>query len=118
MDSQQFLEVAVKSLPGGLVLVDLKGKVRAINEAGRHILGLTVPIESGADCERAFSEHPKLARILLHACEKLDPANRQEVTTTRPDGEKIVLGYGTLVLKNGGGPPARGRMAAREGSHI
>jgi PAS domain S-box-containing protein len=103
MDAQQFLEVAVKNLPGGLILVDLKGKVRAINEAGRHLLGLTASVEPGADCESVLSTHPKLAKILLSTCEKLNPVNRQEITTTRPDGEKIVLGYGTLVLKNGQG---------------
>jgi PAS domain S-box-containing protein len=105
MDPQQFLEVAVKSLPGGLILVDLKGKVRALNEAGRHILGLQSPVAPGTDCEEALSAHPKLAKILLAACDKLDPANRQEITTTRQDGEKIVLGYGTLILKNNQGTP-------------
>jgi hypothetical protein len=105
MEPQDFLEIAVKNLPGGLVLLDLKGKVRAINEAGQHILGLTAPIEPGTDCERALKDHPKLAKILLSTCESLNPANRQEITTTRPDGEKIVLGYGTLILKSGRGEP-------------
>jgi PAS domain S-box-containing protein len=105
MESQQFLEIAVKNLPGGLILVDLKGKVRAINEAGLHILGLTVPIEPGADCGKAFADHPKLAKILLSTCVSMSPANRQEITTSRPDGEKIVLGYGTLILKNAQGQP-------------
>ena len=102
MDPAHFLEVAVQNLPGGLVLVDLKGKVRALNEAGQHILGIKAP-QVGASCEDVFSEHPKIAKVLLHTCEKLDPLNRQEMTTTRPDGEKIVLGFGTLVLKNDNG---------------
>src|SRR4051812_48760365 len=99
MDTPQFLEVAVQNLPGGLILVDLKGKVRAMNEAGKQILGLSETIAAGTDCQQALSAHPKLAKILLSTCEELQPANRQELTTTRPDGEKIVLGYGTLVLK-------------------
>ncbi len=105
MDPQQFLEIAVQNLPGGLILVDLKGKVRAINEAGLQILGLTLPIAPGTDCEQALSSHPKLTKILLMACQKLEPANRQEMTTDRPDGEKIVLGYGVLILKNDHGQP-------------
>src|SRR4051794_18384967 len=105
MDGQQFLEIAVKNLPGGLILVDLKGKIRAINEAGQHILGQEVPISPGADCQDALCDHPKIAKILLQTCQSLQPANRQEITTTRPDGEKIVLGYGTLVLKNDNGQP-------------
>src|SRR3989338_1201798 len=105
MDPQDFLEIAVKNLPGGLILVDLKGKIRALNEAGQQILGLMGPIAPGADCETALADHPKLAKILLSTCEKLDPANRQEISTTRPDGEKIVLGYGTLILKSAHGQP-------------
>jgi PAS domain S-box-containing protein len=105
MDGQQFLDIAVKNLPGGLILVDLKGTVRAINQAGLHILGLEKPIATGTDCTTAFSEHPKLSKILLSTCSNLRPENRQEVGTTRPDGEKIVLGYGTLVLKNDHGQP-------------
>jgi PAS domain S-box-containing protein len=105
MEPQQFLEIAVKNLPGGLILVDLKGKVRAINESGLQILGLETPIVPGADCSLAFASHPKFAKVLEATCESLRPANRQEMATTRPDGEKIVLGYGTLILKNGQNQP-------------
>jgi PAS domain S-box-containing protein len=108
MDPQQFLEIAVKNLPGGLILVDLKGKIRAINAAGQQILGLSHAIEPGTDCDKALAEHPKLAKILLATCDSLKPENRQEISTTRPDGEKIVLGYGTLILKNGSQPAGVG----------
>lgn len=105
MDAQQFLEVAVKNLPGGLILLDLKGKIRALNEAGQQILGLESTVAPGTDCEHALRSHPKLAKVLLEACDSLESANRQEITTTRPDGEKIVLGYGLMVLKSGNGQP-------------
>src|SRR4051794_11345133 len=105
MDAEEFLDIAVKNLPGGLILVDLKGKVRALNQAGQHILGLTLPISPGTDCEKALDDHPKVARILMSTCETLEAANRQEISTTRPDGEKIVLGYGTMVLRNHHGQP-------------
>src|SRR5882672_11198237 len=103
MDPHEFLDVAVKNLPGGLILVDLKGKVRALNAAGQHILGLSKPIEPGTDCEKALVDHLKIAKILMTTCETLDSVNRQEISTTRPDGEKIVLGYGTMILKNNHG---------------
>src|SRR5579863_9884209 len=100
MDSLQFLDIAVKNLPGGLILLDLQGKVRAINETGRQLLGLTAPVEPGMDCERALASHPKVAKVLLSTCQTLKASNREELTTTRPDGEKIVLGYGTLILND------------------
>jgi PAS domain S-box-containing protein len=100
MDSQHFLETAFKHLPGGLILIDLQGKVRALNETGRQILGLSESVEPGTDCEQALRSHPKIAKILLATCQTLQAVNRQELTTVRQDGEKIVLGYGTLVLKD------------------
>src|ERR1019366_4352286 len=38
-------------------------------------------------------------------CESLNAVNRQEITTRKPDGEKVTLGYGTLILKNPQGRP-------------
>lgn len=105
MDSQEFLDIAVKNLPGGLILCDLKGKIRAINETAEMLLGLTGNIQPGTPCETAFSAHPKIAKVLEATCKSLTGSNRQELTTQRPDGEKIVLGYGTLVLKNKQGDP-------------
>jgi PAS domain S-box-containing protein len=100
MDSSEFLDIAVKNLPGGLILLDLKGRVRAMNATGQNLLGIRTPIVADTPCAEALSDHPKLTKILLSTVDELEPANRQEVTTTRPDGERIVLGYSTLILKN------------------
>src|SRR6185437_15923424 len=105
MDSQQFLDIAVKNLPGGLILLDLQGRIRALNETAESLLGLPGPVSPGEDCRAALSDHPKIVKVLLSACQDLAGANRQELTTQRPDGEKIVLGYGVLILKNRSGIP-------------
>jgi PAS domain S-box-containing protein len=105
MSNDPFFEVAVKHLPGGLILADLEGHVRAVNETAETILGITEPVAAGTPCERAFTAHPKIAKILLETCRGLTSQNRQELTTVRPDGEKVVLGFGTLVLKDRRGNP-------------
>jgi PAS domain S-box-containing protein len=105
MDSQEFLDIAIKNLPGGLILIDLKGKIRAINETAETLLGLKGTVQPGTPCEKALAAHPKIAKVLDTTCNTLLGSNRQELTTQRPDGERIVLGYGTLVLKNASGDP-------------
>lgn len=105
MDSHRFLDIALKNLPGGLIFVDLHGKVRGINQMAQRILGLAEEIEPGTECHKAFSHYPPIYKVLLSTCESLTAANRQELTTHRPNGEKVTVGYGTLILRNPQGQP-------------
>ncbi len=105
METRSFLDVAVKNLPGGLILVDLKGKIQAINKTAETLLGLSVPWETGDDCQKALTQHSRIAQILMHTCKELHPVNREELVTQKPTGETIVLGYGTLILKDDRGTP-------------
>ncbi len=105
MDSEKFLNIALKNMPGGLIFVDVQGRIRGVNEMARKILGLKSDLEPGEACHRALSEHPQVYRVLLATCENLNAVNRQEITTRKPDGEKVTLGYGTLILRNPQGQP-------------
>ncbi len=105
MDSEQFLNIALKNMPGGLIFVDVQGRVRGVNEMARKILGLKGDIEPGTECHKALANHPHVYKVLLATCENLAAVNRQEITTRRTDGEKVTLGYGTLILKNAQGKP-------------
>src|SRR5882672_2472859 len=95
MDSEQFLNIALKNMPGGLVFVDIQGRIRGINEMARKILGIKEDIESGAECHKALVNHPHVYKVLLSTCESLNAVNRQEITTRKSDGDKVTLGYGT-----------------------
>lgn len=105
MDSQRFLDIALRNLPGGLIFIDLQGKVRGVNHMAQRILGFTEEIEPGTACHKAFAQHPQVYKVLLSTCESLAPVNRQELTTRRSDGDKVTLGYGTLILRNAQNQP-------------
>ena len=105
MDSEQFLNIALKNMPGGLIFVDIQGRIRGLNTMARKILGLQDDIEPGRECHKALARHPQVYKVLLSTCESLSAVNRQEITTRRQDGEKVTLGYGTLILKNTEGKP-------------
>src|ERR1019366_1524361 len=105
MDSEQFLNIALKNMPGGLLFVDIQGRLRGVNEMARKILGITEEIEPGVECHKALANYPHLYKVLLSTCESLKAVNRQEITTRRAGGEKVTLGYGTLILRNGQGKP-------------
>src|SRR5690348_2665346 len=93
MDNQQFLDVAFKNLPGGLILVDLRGRVRAMNETAELLLGLTGKVTLGQHCRDVLESHPKIAEVLVDTCSSQTGASRQELKTQRPDGEHMVVGY-------------------------
>ncbi len=105
MDSEQFLNIALKNMPGGLIFVDIQGRVRGVNEMAKRILGLKSDIEPGTESHKALADHPHVYKVLLSTCESLNAVNRQEITSRRSDGEKVTLGYGTLILKNAQGKP-------------
>src|SRR5579862_5201100 len=105
MDNQQFLDVAFKNLPGGLILVDLRGRIRAINETAELLLGLTGRITPGDHCRNVLDGHPAIVKILQDTCASLTGANRQELATQRTDGEKMIVGYSTVIIKNPAGEP-------------
>ncbi len=105
MDSEQFLNIALKNMPGGLIFVDVQGRIRGVNEMARKILGIQDEIDTGLECHKALSSHPHVYKVLLSTCESLTAVNRREITTRRSDGEKVTIGYGTLILKNAQGKP-------------
>jgi PAS domain S-box-containing protein len=105
MDSEQYLNIALKNMPGGLVFIDTQGRIRGINEMARKILGIKEDVEAGVECHKALANYPPVYKVLLATCENLKAVNRQEITTRRSDGEKVTLGYGTLILRNGQGKP-------------
>ncbi len=105
MDSEKFLNIALKNMPGGLIFVDVQGRIRGVNEMAHKILGIKDEIDTGMECHKALVRHPHVYKVLLATCENLKAVNRQEITTRRADGEKVTLGYGTLILKNAQGKP-------------
>src|SRR5438132_646580 len=114
MDHQQFLDAAFKNLPGGLILVDLKGRVRAMNETAELLLGLTGKVNPGDHCREVLDAHPKIIKVLLDTCTCQTGASRQEIVTQRPDGEKMVIGYSTVIMKNSAGDPFGAAMTFQD----
>jgi hypothetical protein len=76
-----------------------------VNQTALKLLGMTEEVEPGTDCHKAFNQHPHLYKVLLSTCESLNAANRKEITTHRGNGDKVTLGYGTLILRNPQGQP-------------
>src|ERR1700733_2924566 len=103
MDNQLFLDTAIKNLPGGLILVDLRGRVRAINETAEMLLGIFGKVTPGDHCRNALDTHPKIVKILQDTCAGQTGASRQEFVTQRPDGEKMVIGYSTVIMRSSDG---------------
>jgi len=73
MDSEQFLNIALKNMPGGLIFVDVQGRVRGVNEMARRILGIKDEIDTGIECHKALSNHPHVTKCYWRPVKILKP---------------------------------------------
>lgn len=106
-------EFVLESLPSGLIVADLEGRLRVVNHSARRILGCDsvqwLPDNpkgglKGLPCLQAFPDQPRIAAALLKTCQSLETVNRQEMRV-QVRGESILLGYGTLVFQDEKGRP-------------
>ncbi|MBI4669361.1 MAG: PAS domain-containing protein [Elusimicrobia bacterium] len=98
-------ESVLESLPGGLIVVDLEGSVLVLNRSAQKILGIDNVLLQYNSCRSVFAGQPELVDILLGAAKTLEQVNRKEVYVNNAKGERLLLGYGTLVFRDNENKP-------------
>lgn len=71
------------SLESGLLMLDRKGEVLALNPVGERLLGVSAATV-GQPLERALRAHPKLVELLLEAIRTCRAVQRAEIPITPP----------------------------------
>lgn len=97
-----FVRDLLEHLPGGVMTVDLAGRVSYLNPRGEKILGLKVVEALG----RSYIEVLKPAlepSALLAALTSVGPLEHQEVSVVGPIGVPVTLDLSTSVWTNGEG---------------
>ncbi|MBI4062945.1 MAG: PAS domain S-box protein [Elusimicrobia bacterium] len=105
MASADLHEAVLENLPGGLIVIDPEGTVLVVNRAAKKILGLPPQSFKGNPCKKLFSAQPAMVDVLMGTTKHLSEVNRKEMRIANLRGERIVLGYGTLVFRSESGSP-------------
>jgi two-component system sensor histidine kinase PilS (NtrC family) len=97
-------EAVLNSLSGGLLTVDLDGRIRTFNPAAERILGLAGGEVRGRGLRAAFAGrapllHEKLERSLRDRA----PIHRYEMPVSQTGGTARPIGLSTSVLRTAGG---------------
>lgn len=97
---QEYYQCILDNLTGGLVSVDLKGKVVYLNPMAGKILRL----EADTCCsemqyERAFEAFPALKGVIRETIETGKCVRRAEISIMHAN-TPLIIGYSTMLVKN------------------
>ncbi|HAF95512.1 MAG: hypothetical protein A2021_09080 [Elusimicrobia bacterium GWF2_52_66] len=98
--SRAFREAIVSSLSAGLLVLDLKGRILAMNPSARRILGLNCECDEDNPLHMSdvLSDHGSLLKVLEQVVTSCSvPVARKELSITL-NGKSSVLGYSTVPL--------------------
>ena len=97
---QEYYQCILDNLTGGLVSVDLKGKVVYLNAMAGKILRM----EADACCrdmqyEKAFEPFPALRGVIKETLETSKCVRRAEISIMHAN-TPLIIGYSTMLVKN------------------
>lgn len=91
VDELEALQGALaKSLESGVLLVDARGTLLAVNEIGAALLGLASPTPEERPAAEVLAEQPALVAILDRALRRGEGAKREECAVSTPRGERTL----------------------------
>ena len=90
------------NLSGGLLSLDLEGRVVYGNQTAGRILHIPVGAVLGKSYEEALAPYPALCAVLKDALVSQKAVVRAEVEATHGDA-RMVIGYSTLQLRSAAG---------------
>jgi adenylate cyclase len=90
----------INSLSGGFLSTDLKGVITRCNGAASRILGVTPEEVVGKSIVKALPQYPAFAAILEVTQKHQTAVSRQEIELQKPDGNPILIGYSTFLVRS------------------
>ncbi|MEI7529471.1 MAG: PAS domain-containing protein [Elusimicrobiota bacterium] len=97
---QEYYQCILDNLTGGLVSVDLKGKVVYLNDMAGKILRMNPETCCrDAQYDAAFADFPALTSVIKETLETSRCVRRAEISIMH-DNTPLILGYSTMLVKN------------------
>ena len=100
---QEYYQCILDNLTGGLISVDLKGKIVYLNPMAGKILHMDYETCcSGRQYEDIFADFPALKGVIKETIETGKCVRRAEISILHAN-TPLIIGYSTMMVKNSGG---------------
>jgi len=96
------IKSVLNSIPGGFISINPYGKILEFNAAAARILGF-VSSAQNMKADDIFKMQPELLEVMKDVMGTGKTGNRLILNTRKTTGEKLIIGYGTILMKNDGG---------------
>lgn len=98
--SKEYVENVIESIPGGFIASNKEGKITMFNTQAQNILGVNKSFAIGKNTKEVFLKQPELPSILFDAFIKQQQQNRRELYVIGKNDKRLLLGYGTILIKD------------------
>ncbi|MDD5687609.1 MAG: GAF domain-containing protein [Elusimicrobia bacterium] len=98
--SKDYTENIIESIPGGFISANKEGKITMFNSQAQNILGINKSSAIGKNTKDVFIRQTEIPTILFDAFINQQILNRQEVYTLGKNNKRILIGYGTILIKD------------------
>ncbi len=94
-----YAESLINSIGSGMIVTDLKGRIRSLNRAAEKILGYSTEELSGKRIDQDISIHPEGLSPILNALSKGENQDRIDTHLIKKTGEEIPAGVSVYLLE-------------------
>ncbi len=101
-NKNNMIKSVLNGIPGGFIAVNPAGKILEFNTSAANILGF-VSSAQDMQAEDIFKMQPELLEAIKGVMATGKTGNRLILNTRKTTGEKLIIGYGTILMKNDSG---------------
>jgi len=101
-NQRNLMKTILDNIPGGFIAIAEGGKIIEFNTAAGRILGFGMSI-ANANVKDALKMQKEIADVLFKTYKEGKTGNRLVLNTMKTNGEKLILGYGTILIKTNEG---------------
>jgi len=108
-DMEDYADLLVNSIKSGMIVTDIEGKVKSMNESAEQILGYTAEELRGLKIDEQVQIHQGESP-LLKAIKERRPVERIDITVKTKSGEEIPAGVSVYLIQGKSGDDVLGAV--------
>jgi len=97
-NQRNLMKAILDNIPGGFIAINEEGKIVEFNRAAGRILGFGTSVVN-TSIKDSLKMQKEIPEVLLKTYKEGKTGNRLVLNTLKRNGEKLILGYGTILIK-------------------